>query len=58
MFRRKHTKIITFSIPITKELDNGKTIIYKIKFIDSFLFVSSLLSSLVDNLLLSLIWTI
>ena len=50
MFRRKHKKIITFSIPITKELDNGKTIIYKIKFIDSFRFISNSLSSLVDTL--------
>ena len=29
-------KYITFSVPIKKELDNGKTIIYKIKLIDSF----------------------
>ena len=42
-------KYITFSVPIKKELDNGKTITYKIKFIDSFRFMSSSLSSLVDN---------
>ena len=43
-------KYITFSVPIKKELDNGKTITYKLKFIDSFRFMSSSLSSLVDNL--------
>ena len=32
------------------EKDNGKTITYKIKFIDSVRFVSSLLSNLDDNL--------
>ena len=37
-------------LPITKELDNGKTITYKIKFVDSFRFMSGSLSSLVDNL--------
>ena len=43
-------KCITFSVPISKELDNGKTITYKLKFIDSFRFMSTSLSSLVDNL--------
>ena len=43
-------KYITFSEPIKKELDYGKTSTYKLKFIDSFRFMSSLLSSLVDNL--------
>ena len=43
-------KYITFSVPIKKELDNGKSVKYKIKFIDSFRFMSSSLSSLVDNL--------
>ena len=43
-------KYITFSVPIKKELDNGKTITYKLKFIDSFRFMSTSLSSLVDNL--------
>ena len=43
-------KYITFSVPIKRGLDNGKSITYKIKFIDSFRFMSSSLSSLVDNL--------
>ena len=43
-------KYITFSVPIKKELDNGKTITYKLKFIDSFRFMSTSLSSLVHNL--------
>ena len=47
----KHTEnYITFSVPIKKERDNGKTITYKIKFIDSFRFMSSSLSSLVHDL--------
>ena len=50
MLRIKHRKYITFSVTIKKELDNDKTITYKIKFIDSFRFMSSSLSSLVDNL--------
>ena len=43
-------KYITFSVPIKKELDNGKTITYKLKFIDSFRFTSTSLSKPVDNL--------
>ena len=43
-------KYITFSVPIKKELDNSKTITYKLKFIDSFRFMSTSLSSFVDNL--------
>ena len=43
-------KYITFSVPIKKELDNSKTITYKLKFIDSFRFMSTSLSKLVDNL--------
>ena len=37
MFRRKHKKNITLSVSINKELDNGKSIKYKIKFVDSFI---------------------
>ena len=43
-------KYITFSAPIYKEIENGKTITYKLKFIDSFRFMSDSLSSLVDTL--------
>ena len=43
-------KYITFSEPIKKKLDNNKTIIYRLKFIDSCRFMSTSLSSLVDNL--------
>ena len=43
-------KYITFSVPIKKELDNGKTIICKLNFIDSFRFTSSSLSNLVGTL--------
>ena len=43
-------KYITFSVPIKKELENDKIITYKRKFIDSFRFMSSWLSSLVNNL--------
>ena len=50
--RGKNTdKYITFSVPIKKELDNGKTIIYKLKFIDSFRFISASLSKLAHDLL-------
>ena len=50
----KTEKCITFSVPISKELDNGKTITYKLKFIDSFRFMSTSLSSLLDNLSINL----
>ena len=43
-------KYITFSVSIKKELDDDKTIPYKIKFIDTFRFMSSSLPSLIDNL--------
>ena len=39
-------KYIAFSVPIKKELDNGKTIAYKLKFINSFRFMSASLSKL------------
>ena len=43
-------KYITFSVPIEKEVDDGKLIVYNIRFIDSFRFVTASLSSLVDIL--------
>ena len=46
-------KCITFSVPIKKEIRNKDKIIeitYKIKFIDSYRFMSTSLSKLVDNL--------
>ena len=42
-------KYITFSVPI-KKCNKGKTITYKLRFIDSFRFTSASLSDLVDNL--------
>ena len=44
-------KYLTVLMPIKKELDNGKKSTYKIKFIDSFTFMFSSLSNVVDNLL-------
>ena len=41
---------VSFSVPIKKELDHGKKSTYKIKCLDSVRFMSSLLSSFVDNL--------
>ena len=43
-------KYITFSASIKKGHDNGKTITYKLKFIDSCRFMQNSLSNLVDNL--------
>ena len=43
-------KYITFSVPIKKGHDNGKTSTCKLKFIDSFRFMLTSLSHLVDNL--------
>ena len=43
-------KYITFSVPIKKEHGNGKSSTYKLKFIDSYRFMPSKLSGLVDNL--------
>ena len=50
MPRRNSEKYITFSIPIKKENEDGKTITYKIKFIDTCRFMQSKLSDLADNL--------
>ena len=44
-------KYITFSVPIKKKIENKDIeITYKIKFIDSFRFMATSLSNLVDNL--------
>ena len=44
-------KYITFSVPIKKRIENkDRKITYKIKFIDSFRFMATSLSKLVDNL--------
>ena len=44
-------KYITFSVPIEKKYDNCKTVTHKLKFIDSFRFMATSLSALVDDLL-------
>ena len=43
-------KDITFTAPIKRKCDDGKPIPYKLKFIDSFRFMSASLSDLADNL--------
>ena len=43
-------KYITFSVPIKKDLDNNKTVIHTLKFINSFRFILTLLSKLIWNL--------
>ena len=43
-------KYITFSAPIKKEHDNGKTTTYKLKFIGSCRFMQSSITNLVENL--------
>ena len=47
--RENMEKYITFSVPIEKECDENKIIAYKLRFIDSFRFMSTSLSELVDN---------
>ena len=41
---------ITSSVPLKKENDNGEVITYKLKFFDSYRFMQTSLSNLVDNL--------
>ena len=48
--QEKTRKNTTFSIPIKKTPENDKTVIYKIKFIDSARFMAISLSNLADNL--------
>ena len=43
-------KYVSFSVPIKKEHDNDKTIIYKLKFVDTCRSMPSKLSELLDNL--------
>ena len=50
MLMRKYREYITFSVPISKELYNGKNITYRLRSIDSCRFMSTSSSSLVDNL--------
>ena len=50
MFRRKYGKYITFSVPIKKKCDDSKTMTYKLRFIDSFRFLSPSLSQLFNNM--------
>ena len=48
--RENAGKYITFSVPISKELYNGKIITYRLKLIDTFRFMSTSLLSLVGHL--------
>ena len=50
MLRRKYREIYYFFVQTKKELDNIKTITGKLKFIDSFRFMSTSLSKLVKYL--------
>ena len=50
MPRGKHRIVHNFFSTNNKELENNKTITYKVNFIDSFRFMSSSLWSLFDNL--------
>ena len=50
MLREKIQRKYYFLVPISKELDNSKIITYKLKFIDSFRFISTSLPSLADNI--------
>ena len=46
----KLEKYVTFSVPIKKKCDNGKTVTQKLRFIDSFGFIPVSLSEYLDNL--------
>ena len=48
--RENMEKYVTFSVPIKKECDGGKKNAYKLSFIDSFRFMSTSLSELVDKM--------
>ena len=50
MLREKIQRKYYFLVTISKELDNSKIITYKLKFIDSFRFISTSLPSLADNI--------
>ena len=51
MLRRKYREIYYFFwYQLKKILDNGKTITYNLKFIDSFRFMWTSLSNIIDNL--------
>ena len=43
-------KYIPFSAPINKNCDGGRTITYKLRFIDSFRFMPTSLSQLAHNM--------
>ena len=43
-------KYITFSVSINKKCDDGKTIPYKLRFIDNFRIMSTSLSELADDM--------
>ena len=43
-------KYMTFSVPIKKKRDGGKTVTHRLRFIDSFRFMPTSLSEHVDNL--------
>ena len=50
MLRRKYREVNYFFSTHKKVLDNGKTITYKLNFIDNFRFMPTSLSRLVDTL--------